>query len=69
MEKSFKATLYGAKIEANTITDLKRKASRIANNFCKTIDEMTVTIGTHAYKMTRINKKCPWGIIYYGKWK
>lgn len=63
-----KATIYGHSIEANTLTGLKRKASRIANMFCNTIDEMIVETSIGPAKFSRFNMKTPWGTITYGRW-
>lgn len=73
----FTAAIYGREIKAKTLKGLKCKASKIANNYRKPIDEMVVTIRERVqgfphpatFKLTRINKKCPNGTIAYGQWK
>lgn len=64
----WKATIYGQSIEANTITGLKRKASKIANVFNNSVDKMTVETNIGPAIFHRFNKKTPWGTITYGRW-
>lgn len=71
----FTAKIYGREIKANTLKGIKAKASRIANDYWKPIDEMEV-IHTDSEgrevtrtKWVRINKKCPNNTITYGQWK
>ena len=64
----FKATLYGKSIQANTMQDLKRKASMIANPLFNVIDEMTVEYDGGMANMRRINRKTPWNTITYDRW-
>ena len=40
----FTAIIYGSEIKAKTLKGLKCKASKIANNYRKSVDEMVVTI-------------------------
>ena len=63
-----KATIYGQTIEAKSMSDLKRKASMIANRFCNTVDEMNVVGDGWELTMYRINKVTPWNTITYGGW-
>lgn len=68
----FTAEIYGREIKAKTLKGLKCKASKIANNYWKSVDEMQVTndlFPDRIYKLTRINKKCPNNTIVYGQWK
>lgn len=73
----FTAEIYGREIKAKTLKGLKCKASKIANNYWKSVDEMVVTIHERVqgfprpvtFKLTRINKKCPNSTIVYGQWK
>ena len=60
------ATIYGQTIEAKSMSDLKRKASMIANRFCNTIDYMYVKGDFGIITMSRINKVPPWNTITYG---
>ncbi len=39
----FTAQLYGKTISGKTMTEIKRKASRIANNYWNVVDRMEVT--------------------------
>lgn len=71
----FSTTLHGKEIKAKTLQGLKAQASRIANGYCNSIDEMEV-IHTNSEsgevirtKWIRINKKCPNNTITYGQWK
>lgn len=71
----FSTTLHGKEIKAKTLQGLKAQASRIANGYWKSIDEMEV-IHTKSEsgevirtKLTRINKKCPNNTITYGQWR
>ena len=68
----FTATIYDRVIKAKTTHGLKMLASKIANQYHNTIDEMQVThdlFPGNIYKFTRINKKCPNNKITYGQWK
>ena len=62
------ATIYGQTIEAKSMSDLKRKASMIANRYYSTVDEMKVVGDDWKLTMYRINKKTPWNTITYGGW-
>ena len=66
----FKATVYGKKVVADSYSSLKRKASLICNGRCNAFDEMEVTAssGQH-FRLTRTNKKTPWGSITFGEWQ
>lgn len=58
-------------IKANTMSDLKRKASIAANDYFNAIDNMTVfdlSEGSH-FDLARINKVCPWNVVFYGVWR
>lgn len=63
------ATIYGQTIEAKNMSDLKRKASMIANRRCNTYDYMYVKGDFGILTMCRINKVTPWNTITYGAWK
>jgi hypothetical protein len=70
----FSTTLHGKEIKAKTLQGLKAQASRIANGYCNSIDEMEVLHtkedgSVTRTKWTRINKKCPNNTITYGQWK
>lgn len=43
MRKNHTAQLYGKTISGKTMTEIKRKASRIANNYWNVVDRMEVT--------------------------
>lgn len=66
----FTAIIYGNEIKAKTLKGLKCKASKIANNYRKSVDEMVVTGDGLIQALTyiRINKKCPNNTITYGQW-
>ena len=66
----FTTTIYGKQIQAKTLKGLKCKASKIANQYCNSIDEMVVTGDGLIQALTyiRINKKCPNNTITYGQW-
>lgn len=60
---------------ANSLSQLKRLASRYANNDYLPIDEMRVTVhdvrrceNTNIFRLTRINKVCPNNTIKRGAW-
>lgn len=67
----FTARLYHREVKAKTMRGLKMLASKIANQYHNTIDEMFVTGDgfNQTYKYTRINKKSPNNTIVYGQWK
>lgn len=71
----FTAKIYGKEIKANTLKGIKVQASRIANAYWNSIDEMEVSHTdpksgeVTRTKWTRINKKCPNNTITYGQWK
>ena len=57
------------------MTELKRKASRIANNYFSTYDEIKVNVhdigkceNTMQLTYRRFNKKAPNNTIVYGSW-
>jgi hypothetical protein len=67
----FTAIIYKQTITSKTLRGLKMLASKIANRYRNSIDEMQVTndlFPDRIYKMTRINKKCPNNTITYGQW-
>lgn len=60
---------------ASSLSQLKRLASRYANNDYRSIDEMRVTVhdvrhceNTDIVRFTRINKVCPNNTIKRGVW-
>ena len=64
----FTAEIYGQTITADSMTALKRKASRIANNYFNPIDTMKVSREGLEVTFHRINKKCPNNTIVRGQW-
>ena len=62
-------TIYGKTIYANTFTDLKRKASIVANGYFNAVDELEVRGGNLVGKWYRFNKKYPNNTIYRGTWQ
>lgn len=73
--KELHGTVYGRTIIANNMTDLKRKASRIANEYFSAHDEMKVNLhdvgkceNEEQFTFTRINRKAPNNTIIYGQW-
>lgn len=60
---------------ASSLSQLKRLASRWANNDFHSVDEMIVTVhnvqrceNTDIFRFTRINKVCPNNTIKRGMW-
>ena len=57
---------------AETMRDLKRKASRIANNHFSTMDKMDVSHYENGHEISvtyyRLNKKAPNNTIKRGEW-
>lgn len=60
---------------ASSLSQLKRLASRYANNDYRSIDEMRVTVhdvrrcvNTDIFRITRINNVCPNNTIKRGAW-
>lgn len=64
----FTATIYGETIQANTATDLKRKASIIANRRYNAVDEMAVSFDGMSVTLRRFNILTPWNTITRDKW-
>lgn len=66
----FTAQLYGKTISGKTMTEIKRKASRIANNYWNVVDRMEVTDEQNGITMMfyRNNRKTPNNMIEYGTW-
>lgn len=61
-------------VSANSFTQLKRLASRRANNDFNSIDTLRLTIEENGCNIailnfTRINRKSPNNTIIYGAWK
>lgn len=66
----FTGKLYGQTITAKTFSDLKRKASMIANRHFKALDTMEVKTERGLTLMFhRRNNLCPNNTISYGQWK
>lgn len=67
----FTAIVYNKEIKANTIRGLKMLASKRANAYWRTFDEIDVTNESDntSFKLVRVNRKCPNGTITYGQWK
>ena len=66
----YTAKIYGKDIYADSMAELKRQASIIANDMRQTVDQMTVfhyLFGSAKY--IRINRKSPDGAFAPGKWK
>lgn len=72
-KKCFFGLIYGRTIAANSLTQLKRLASRIANGYFNATDEMRVTVCEYGqntvFYLYRSNKKAPNNTIVYGQWK
>lgn len=66
----FTGNLYGQTITAKTFTELKRKASRIANGHYDAVQTMEVK-SEHGTKVSfhRYNKVTPNNTISFGQWK
>lgn len=58
-------------VKANSLRDLKRKASIAVNGYFNVIDQMTVFDGDDGtyFNLSRINRKCPWNVMFYGSWQ
>lgn len=73
----FYGTIYNRTITTNTLSDLKRKASRIANGYFSAVDKMDVVAyhdsrkyeNLEKFTFLRINKKSPNNTIIYGQWR
>ena len=65
----FTAEINGKTITAKTVSELKRKASTIANNRFDVIDTMKVISGERILTLKRFNKKYPNNTITRGKWR
>jgi hypothetical protein len=66
----FTGILYDQMIQAKTISDLKRKASIIANGRNKPVDQMEVTADNGlSCRFVRFNQVCPNNTIIRGKWQ
>jgi hypothetical protein len=65
------AQLYGKTISGKTMTEIKRKASRIANDYWNMVDRMEVTDEQSGNVLTfmRINRKSPNNAMIFGKWQ
>lgn len=71
----FHGIIYDRVVFANTLPDLKRKASRIANGHFSAVDKMEVVIhdprrceNLGRFTLSRMNKKAPNNSIIYGQW-
>ena len=71
----FHGIIYDRVVFANTLFDLKRKASRIANGHFSSVDKMEVIIhdprrceNLERFTLSRMNKKAPNNSIIYGRW-
>ena len=77
MEIEYHGLVNGKRILiASSLSQLKRLASRYANNDYRPIDEIIVTIhdvrrceNTNIFSLTRINKVCPNNTIKRGVWR
>ena len=63
------ATIYGETIRALSMTELKRKASAIANRRFNPIDYMDIIVDGKVAHFTRINQVTPWNTITRGVWR
>lgn len=66
----YKAIIYNKTIKGKTVSELFRKASRIANNYYNVIDKIIIfdSVGIPC-EFTRINHKYPNNTIKRGKWR
>lgn len=67
-QEAFDGRLYGKTIFSPHLSGLKRKASRIANRFCRPVDEMEVKTPWGAFRFVRINKITPCNTVERGVW-
>lgn len=65
------AQLYGKIIIGKNLSEIKRKASRIANGFQNAFDCMKVMDQENGLECTfwRYNRKSPNNTIVFGKWR
>lgn len=70
MDELFSATIYGRAITGRTITEIKRKASIVANRNFRPCDTMIVTWDgcSSPLHYCRINQVAPNNTIKRGKW-
>ena len=65
----FNAIVYGRNITGKSFTEIKRKASVIANSFYNSFDKMEVSHDNKKFSFIRINKIYPNNIIERGLWR
>jgi len=63
------AVCYNTIIHAETVTALKRKASKIANTYYNVFDHLYIAHGDILVHFMRTNKKAPDNTIIRGQWK
>lgn len=64
-------TVYNQTITARSMSDLKRKATLIANRRFRSYDIMEITEADSGivFHLSRSNSKCPNNTITYGEWR
>lgn len=63
------AVCYNIIIHGETVAELKRKASRIANTYYNVFDHLYIARGDILVHLMRTNKKAPDNTITRGKWR
>jgi hypothetical protein len=63
------AVCYNIIIHGATVTELKRKASKIANMYYNTFDHMYIAHGDILVHFMRTNIKAPNNTIKRGEWR
>lgn len=63
------AVCYNIIIHGETVTALKRKASKIANAHYNVFDHLYIAQGDILIHLMRTNKKAPNNTIIRGQWK
>lgn len=70
LAKVYTDNILIAEFATSNITQAKRKASKLCNNYNNVIDTLLIDIGNwHTARFVRINKKSPDNMIVRGKWK
>ena len=65
----FEAVCYNHIIHGDSLREIKRKASRIANTYFNSLDCFFVVIDGCLHTFTRINNLCPNNTIRRGEWR
>lgn len=63
------AVCYNIIIHGATVTELKRKASKIANTHYNVFDHLYIAQGDILVHLMRTNKKAPNNTVIRGQWR